>query len=308
MKQWKVAVFRKYFSVIVGLSLTGLALTACAPPGAGSVAIRTETTSTFSQELYDSLPVKVRESGVLKVGGEPNGPWRVVEGDGQVSGFQTDLLAEFSKILGVKVESDLLSLPNVKVGVQSGRIDVAFGPILDSESTRKDMSVIDYHTARPAFVHLRGTHVASADDLCGHTVAFVDGSAPLERAMKELNLRCSEATLPAPKPLAQSEVNTVVMATLSGRADFAATNVSSAAFIVDQRSDVFDMYISKEGEFKADLLGMAVDAQNVELLDSLHGAWKIVFENGVYAELMNQYNLTEIMLEEPIVSKSMNVK
>jgi len=259
--------------------------------------------SEFSQELHDLLPAEVLERGSISFVGDPNAPWRVVEADGSVSGFQTDLFVEFESILGIEIETEQVTgLPAVKLGVQSGRNDAAFGPILDTPDAEKDLSIIVYSTARPTFLHAKGADISSIADLCGATVAYLDGSAATERALATVDEGCAAAKKDATVRLPLSDANQTIMAVDSARADFASMGAAAAAYAITQQPGKYGMYVSSPDEFKTDYVGMAVAVGNDGLRDALLGAWKITVENGVYGELMKKYNLQDVAVEEILLN------
>lgn len=280
-----------------------LALSGCTPPIDETIPAHTEVISSYSPELNSSLPKEIKERGHIVFGGEPNGPWRIVTGMGDIAGFQSDLLQELSVILGIAIKTETADLATIKLGVQSGRIDAAFGPILDSPEARKDLLIINFHTARPAFVHLPDRRISSSLDLCGSTIAFVGGSAPMVRVLERLAGQCEDQGQQPPRTFAQTQVNGIMMALLSGRADFAATNAASATFTVSQRPQDFSLYLAPEAEFSSDYLGMAVAKENGELHATLLQAWELLFANGSYDFLMEKYGLEEIKIDRPFSSQ-----
>lgn len=281
------------------LSMAALSLSACAAPSIGSSA-EYSPRSSFSQELHDALPSEVRKSESISVVGEVNGPWRVVDDDENISGFQTDLLEELSIILGVELEASLASgLPAVKLGLQSQRHDVAFGPLLSSEATQKDLLFIDYALGRPAFVYLSDSDpVESLTDLCGKTVAVIEGSAAFDPLLEKMDSGCTDAGQEKVGVLSQSDTNASLVAVQSDRADAVATAGHRAIYFESVNPGKFDSYITTDDDIIPDRLGMAFDPANQELAEVMHAAWQQVYDSGVYDDLVERYNLGASAVEE----------
>lgn len=289
--------------LVAGAAVVGL-LAGCAAPGseAGEEYV---PKSEFSQELHDMLPAKIQESGKLIISDEPNGPWRVIGADDSVTGAEPDLLKELSKILGVDFQLEIVSsLPAVKLGVQSGRSDIAFGPLLSNEKSQKDLIMIDFVYGRPAFVFPADKPgMNGVEDVCGTTIALIDGSAAMDILVEQLNEKCKAADKPAPNILKQADAESTLVAIESGRADYAATGAHRAAYFESQSPDRFKKYITTDQDATADHLAMGFDRSNEKLAEALFGAWQEVFENGAYKHVMATYNMSEIEMEAPELHK-----
>lgn len=272
----------------------------CAAP-VDEVGPKHEVRSQFSQELHDSLPADVREIGVISVAGEANPPWRVVGTDNVITGFGMDILEEFSTILGVEFRTEMTSgLPAVKLGVQSGRNDIGFGPLLSNENTHKDMLFIDYVLGRPSFLYsTEDPEMTSLLDACGKTLAHIEGSVAFDPMIETMNAQCAEAGQSPVNLLMLADTNSTILAIESGRADVAGMSAHQAAYAESQNPSKFAKYITSDDEAQPDKLGMALDRNDPELARAVFGAWEVVFENGIYQELMDKYNMSEITLDDP---------
>lgn len=260
-----------------------------------------EVKSEFSQELHDALPAATKESGTVSVVGEPNPPWRIVGQDGTVTGFQKDLLDEFSTILGIKFTQETASgLPAVKLGVQSARYDVAFGPLLSNATTQKDLNFIDYAHQMPGFVYsAEQVDITSILGLCESTVAYLSGTAVFDSVFKKLDEGCAKEGKKGVERMQLADFNGIILAVKSNRADFAAMGAHQAIYAKAQSNGTFKNYFASVEEYKPDANGMAVAAGNTELANALFGAWKQTFESGIYDQLMEKYDMKPIMIEQP---------
>lgn len=227
---------------------------------------------------------------------EVNQPWRVFDSNGEVSGFQVDVLRQFSAILGVDMVS---GLPGVKLGIQSDRNDVDFGPLL----SREELLFIDYTTGRPSFVFpLDGDGMEAVTDLCGHVVSHLEGSVAFDNALDAIDEECAAAGESAITRLPLADVNAVILSLESQRADYGGMAGHQATYAEVQNPHKIAKYISTEDEFAGDPLGMDSDPSDVELAEVMFEAWKIVLESGSYDELMDKYNMQDIKVDTPTLS------
>lgn len=281
-----------------------VALAGCAD--AGDQAADTapaEVASSFSQELHDALPERILEKGSIAVVGDVNPPWRIPGENGGTTGLQTDLLAEFAEILGVEFEQvSAKDVSSVKLGVQSGRYDIAFGPLLSSETTRQDLIMIDHSLGKSSFLFAAdGPTIESYADLCGKTVSFPDGTAVFDMVFERVEAVCAEAGAQKVERLPLTDNEAVILAVKSGKADAAGMSVHQAAYAAEMNGGEFDFYVSSEEESPADQLSMGLAVEQQELAEAVFGAWETIFDNGAYEALMSKYGLESIALSAPVL-------
>lgn len=289
-------------SAVLALSMAACTAEETAEPG-GSGEAGVSARSEFSQELHDSLPAEVQERGKITVIGDVNPPWRIPTDDGGFTGLQRDLFAEFETILGVEFESEKTAdVASVKLAIQSGRSDAGFGPLLSNETTREDLILIDYTLGRSSFLSSADRpNATSIADLCGATISIPDGTPVFDPVFETTRAVCDEEGLEAPEVIALTDNEAVILALRSGRAEFAGMSVHQAAYAQAQYPDEFQFYVTTDEESPADALAMGFGSDQADLAQAIFGAWQIVFDNGVYEDLMAEYNMAEITVPEPVL-------
>jgi len=291
----------------VGAALMALALVGCSSNAAAGPELTPaapEDGGQFSQELHDALPKSIRDKGYISFVGEANPPFRNVGSDGTVTGLQTDVLAEFEDILGIEIKTEVIdSLAGVKLGLQSGRNDAAFGPSLDTPATQESFDFVDVFVMRTGFLYpLSGPKVTDTTDVCGKKVAIQEGSPPIINALAAIDEQCNAAGREAVQQVPLADKNAAILAVQSGRAQLMATSPATMAFTIEQQPGVFGMYATTEEDFAGDLVGTSLAKGNDELRDVLYGAWKVLFENGKYEEILAKYGMESTALPEPVVN------
>lgn len=262
-----------------------------------------KVTSEFSQELFDALPAEIQESKKISVVGETNQPWRIVGADGELTGFQVELQKEFAEILGVEFENDLVvGLPAVKLGVESGRNDMAFGPLLSTASTQEDLIFVEHTVGRPSFVYsVDDEEITSVLDMCGKTISHLEGSVAFDNALKTIDENCTADGQETVTRIPLADINAVVLSVESNRADLGGMGAHQAAYSEAENPDKFVKYISSEEEFKSDKLAAGFAPDNLQLAEVIAEAWQITLDNGVYYDLMERYNMSEITVDEIVL-------
>lgn len=247
------------------------------------------------------LPEKIRRAGEVTVVGEPGAPWRIVTGEGAVSGMQPDILREFSRILGVEFRTKLAhGLPAVKLGVQSGRYDMAFGPLLSSTQTQTQLNFIEYTLGISGFIYLPGKmRIRFVADLCGRKFAYMSGSSIYARVFDKVDERCRALGKEPVTRLQLGNFNAIILAVTANRADFAAASAHQASYFAAISNGSLKAFVLPVTEFPADQLGMALQPGDTGLAQAVAGAWRILFENGTYDLLMAKYHISATKVASP---------
>src|SRR5206468_11466749 len=112
--------------------------------GALSTGAATQTPITVAtvEEIRAKLPQKVRDGGTLKVGvgALPSGspPLTFTGTDNRtITGSEPDLARLVAGVLGLKPEFQNSTWENLFVGIDSGRVDVGFSNITDTEKRKE---------------------------------------------------------------------------------------------------------------------------------------------------------------------------
>ncbi|MFC0436960.1 ABC transporter substrate-binding protein [Kutzneria buriramensis] len=119
-------------------------------------ATATPITVAAVQEIRAKLPQKIRDGGTLKIGigALPSGspPLAFVGTDNQtITGSEPDLARLVAGVLGLKVEFQNSTWENLFVGIDSGRVDVGFSNITDTEKRKEKYDFASYREDNLAF-------------------------------------------------------------------------------------------------------------------------------------------------------------
>ncbi|MET0132988.1 MAG: transporter substrate-binding domain-containing protein [Kibdelosporangium sp.] len=126
--------------------------------GALSNGAATETSITVSavEEIRAKLPPKIRDSGTLTigVGALPSGspPLQFIGTDHKtITGSEADLGRLVAGVFGLKPELQNSTWENLFVGIDSGRVDVGFSNITDTEKRKEKYDFASYRKDDLAF-------------------------------------------------------------------------------------------------------------------------------------------------------------
>ncbi len=133
-----------------------------------------------SAPLFDKLPQKIQDAGVLKAGTNAEyAPMEFQEG-GKIVGVDPDIAAALGEKLGVKVEFTSGSFDGLITALNSGRYDIAMSSITDNKQRQEGLDdkgkklgpgvdFVDYFVVSTAVYVQKGNPkgINSIEDLCG---------------------------------------------------------------------------------------------------------------------------------------------
>ncbi|MET7390598.1 transporter substrate-binding domain-containing protein [Streptomyces sp. NPDC005529] len=190
-----------FLAAAVGVAALAGGLTACdADSGASTAAANTGTLTigAFSngaaretkikvaenKSIRAELPKPVIKGGTLAIGlgSMPSGfpPLAYVGGDQKtLTGAEPDLGRMVAAVLGLKPETKNFTWENLFVGIDSGKVDVAFSNVTDTEERKQKYDFASYRKDNVAFeVPKNSTWTFSGDyhDLAGKTITVSSGT------------------------------------------------------------------------------------------------------------------------------------
>jgi|GEM_PF-2356541 len=250
------------------------------------------------------VPATIAERGVLNISVYGNTPYTMVNEGGDLYGAVVDLGHALAATMGLNATvEDNASVGASKVAVQSGRYDIGMGPFLDSPSAEEDFSIINWIAVTPGIVFRAGETFTEALDFCGHSIAIVSGSVPVERNMEAMKTACTEAGLPEQTVDAYGDQNATVVAVLSGRNDGAMMGSASALYVAKTQADKLDAYNAASDIFGVGLFsGLGVPIENVDLTAAVEAAMQSLHASGTYEAILADYGVEALMVDEVVVN------
>lgn len=287
-----------------------LAVSACAADDEGSTpdAAEAETGVDTEAPLYDELPEDIKEAGAITIAADTHPPYRTIADDGEITGIDPDLQEALSEQLGVPFETETTSgLDAMLSGMLSDRYHAFNGPVRTTPEREEDFDAVVWLTTRTSYLY-QSEDAEELDDpeaLCGARVAGVSGSVT-ESQLELYAEWCSDLGLESPEFIGLEDTNSTVLALNSDRADYAGTTQAAALDIQAQDPDMYG-YIAQSDEQGAgvDLLAMFMPKDN-ELAEPIFSAFEALFDNGEYERIMQEWNLQDAAVDEPLLNPNTN--
>ncbi|MFK0282837.1 ABC transporter substrate-binding protein [Streptomyces sp. NPDC090499] len=264
----------------------------------------TQTTIKVSEvkSISAELPASVRKSGKLVIGegALPAGfpPLAFVGSDQKtLTGSEPDLARLVAAVLGLKPEIQNATWENMFVGIDSGKVDVAFSNVTDTEERKKKYEFASYRQDNLAFaVPKKSTWNFDGDyeNLAGKTVSVGAGTNQ-EKILLEWKKKLeSEGKKLTVKYFQDS--NSVYLALSSGKIDAYLGPNPGIAYHNKQTANTPNAtrtagtYSGAGGSLQG--LIAATAKKDSGLAKPLADAINHLIENGQYAEWLKAYNLS----------------
>ncbi|MFD9000282.1 transporter substrate-binding domain-containing protein [Streptomyces sp. NPDC059582] len=254
------------------------------------------------KSISAELPAAVRKSGKLVIGSGtlPSGsaPLGYVGGDQKtLTGSEPDLGRLVAAVLGLKPEVKRFTWENLFVGIDSGKVDVAFTNVTDTEERKKKYEFASYRQDNLAFETLKSADWKFDGDyrnLAGKTVSVGAGTnqeriliawkKKLESEGKKLTVKYFQ------------DANSTYLALDSGKIDAYFAPNPSVAYHVTQTAST-NTPTANAGTYSgagASLQGLiaATAKKDSGLAEPLADAINHLIEHGQYAKWLAAWNLS----------------
>lgn len=247
--------------------------------------------ASFNQALHDTLPQRVRDRGVLKVGTEASyAPMESYGPDGRtIIGAEPDLGVELGRVLGVRLEFADTDFTALVPKVIKGDLDLALSAITDTPERAKATDFVDYFRAGTTIVVQRGNPagITGISDLCGKVVAAQSGTT-----QEDLLARSQKNCGSEPIIVKKFPTNADTLIELrTARAVAVLNDLPAAAFLANDPRTSASYQLASTTQYEPGLYGIAVAKDQPQLRDAVQGALEEILASGVYAEVLSRWNV-----------------
>ena len=288
---------------LIALLLAAASLTACggseadtaSASGGGDVPEGCEAL----REEHPGLEGQKYDVGSSPGAGNYNNP--NLENPKEVKGLEPDILRAAGRCLGFEVTYMPQSFDGLIPSIKSGRIDLISSGMYATEERAQEVSFVTHLTAATAAVIADGNPegIESLEDTCGLKVAAVTGTVENE-IQAEQNAKCEADGKDPAKADNYAGNDQAVNAVRQGRSDYFLTDAGVAAQVAEQFDDELDAGFAVPSEFA---FGFGVDQGNTELIEGLHAALMLAYEDGSLEAAQEEWGFApEQKLEPEIIT------
>ncbi|WP_448955487.1 ABC transporter substrate-binding protein [Labrys neptuniae] len=256
------------------------------------------------QKLHDKLPDKIKSSGEIRVGTEPQTPPYDFYGEDNktIIGLERDLRDAMGERLGVKFVDVPSQFASIIPGIQAGRFDMGMSAFGDFAEREKIVDVVNYMLEGTSIIVLDGNPkgVKKLKDACGLKAGAVQGSIPLQLLDKQ------KTTCPADKPLNVLQFpsnDQIKIALQSGRVDLSMDTTGVAAYsLKHQPAGNKKLELVTGAQYAVGYQAMLVSKESPGLRDALAATMQSLIDDGSYAKIFDKWGLGENKLDKVTIN------
>lgn len=301
--------------LVTAIAASALALTACgsdpveideagadagAATSAGSVLDRLDEAEV--ERIREMVPQEYADAGeITAVNSGSFPPYTIVQEDGTVEGASAELADAVGEVWGIEVNHVTADgLSSILTGMSSGRFDFAFGPVGDFKERQQENDFVDYVQEFVVFAVEQGNPqgIEGLDTTCGLKIAVQAGGSA-EKVIKEQSQACEDGGEAAIEVMSFKDQPQSILAVRSGRADAFFSSQAPLTYFVEQSEGELELAGTGQENGFDTLYQGAVVAKGDELGPLLQETLALLFESGVYEDVMTEWKLTDNMIDEP---------
>ncbi|MGG0892034.1 transporter substrate-binding domain-containing protein [Cytobacillus horneckiae] len=219
--------------------------------------------------------------GKLSVAALNNYPPLIFKQNGQLTGFEYDILQAISKEAGLEFEYKEMKFDGFIPGLQSNQVDIASSLLIREERKEVvDFSDVFFESGLVLVVPV-DSDIKRFQDLKGKTIVATQGSTTLEKAKELAEEYGGEA-----KPL--KETDALFLDVENGNSHALVLNSPTVDYRLMQDGENTKFKIVGE-HITVDEHAFAVKKGNEELLREINEGLKAIKENGEYDRIFNEW-------------------
>lgn len=254
----------------------------------------------LNENLRAKLPAKnIETAKIISVNNGSFPPYIIAKSNTEIDGASNDFSIALEQLLGVKIEHVAVSGMAAELsGVNSGRYDMAIGPVGDYRSRQKSNDFVDFVQEFVVFAVQKGnpTQITELSDSCGKRIAVMAAGSG-EKVIKDQSDICVKEGKPAVHVLSFTDQPTAILAVRSNRADAFFSSQAPLTYFVNNANGQLELAgIGKKNGFE-DIFQGAVVAKGSPLGNVLKDAFNELIANGTYEKIMTKWGLENNMLK-----------
>jgi polar amino acid transport system substrate-binding protein len=288
---------KKIIRPLIKLGALSLILALCASPG--SAADLDIQKLQKDDAIYNSLPQKVKESGVINAATEADyPPFDFLDEQNELIGADLDISAALSRIMGITIKNHKTEFSAIIPGIQSGRFDVGISSIGDYLSREETMDFVDYYHGGTSFlVRAGGLDPKTVADLCGTSVGVLKGTSS-ETQAQDSSKKCVGMGKAPIKVNAYPTQNDAVLALTSGRIESVSGDSATNGYSAKQVGPAIqNLGLTVYGD--RPYYGIAIP-KGSPLYQPFFDAMAVLLKSGVYSEILKKWGLEGGALAAPL--------
>lgn len=250
------------------------------------------------ESIATTVPAAVRDRGRLVIGvNVPYAPMEFKNADGQLVGFDVELMDAVSRVLGLVPDFRVAAFDAILPSVQDGGIDVGASSLTDTKEREAALDFVTYFQAGTQWAKRSGTP-ASPKSPCGLRVGVAQGTLQETVELPRKSDECLAAGQPPVDIVVSSSQDEVTSALLAGEVDAMSADSPVTGFAIKlSRGEL----VPAGDVFDSAPYGWPV-AKGSGLAESLRLALEHLIDTGEYRTIATMWGVERGMIDKPVIN------
>ncbi|GAC69915.1 ABC transporter substrate-binding protein [Gordonia soli] len=233
------------------------------------------------------LPDKVKQSGQLIVGvNVPYQPNEFKDSQGNIIGYDVDLLNAVGQVLGVKPQYKESEFDKIIPAIQQGTYDVGMSSFTDSKEREQQVDFVTYYNAGVQWAQRKGIAI-DPNNACGKKVAVQATTVEDTDEVPAKSKACTDAGKPAIEKVKFDSQDEAVNALILGKVDAMSADSPVTAYAIKKSNGDIE---PAGGVFDSAPYGYPV-AKGSSLGPALQQAVQYLIDNGQYKAIADHWGV-----------------
>lgn len=287
---WAVAA-----AAAVAVTVAGIGLWQWAPWQDGDGA---ELPAGAVAEIAATVPADIRDTGRLVIGvNVPYAPMEFKNADGQLVGFDVELMNAVSKVLGLVPDYRDTPFDTILPSVVDGTFDVGASSVTDTREREQLVDFVTYFQAGTQWARRPGVSLGPAA-ACGLRVGVAEGTLQETEELPDKSDQCTAAGMPPIEMVVFRSQDEVTTALIKGEVDAMSADSPVTGFAIKlSRGEL----VPAGDVFDSAPYGWPV-VKGSGLVESLRRALEHLIETGEYRAIATMWGVERGMIEVPAVN------
>ncbi|WP_163888221.1 bifunctional serine/threonine-protein kinase/transporter substrate-binding domain-containing protein [Mycolicibacterium hippocampi] len=252
------------------------------------------------ESIAATVPGDIRDAGRLVIGvNVPYAPMEFKNADGQLVGFDVELMDAVTKVLGLVPDYRDTSFDTILPSVQDGTLDVGASSVTDTREREASVDFVTYFEAGTQWAKRSGTN-PNPRSPCGVRVAVAQGTLQETQELPRKSDECLAAGQPPVDIVVSFSQDQVTDALLRGEVDAMSADSPVTGFAIKlSRGDL----VPAGDVFDSAPYGWPV-AKGSGLAESLRLALEHLIETGEYRAIATMWGVERGMIDKPVINGS----
>lgn len=302
MTRLRASRFRLH-AAVAALAISSVVLAGCSSGGGSEAASDTSLVPESDRGvLKDQVPADFK-SGLTVATQADIAPLTFTNDNGEVVGFDQDMLKAVSEVMGVEIKVEPVTFENLILGLESGTYDFVADTTIKKERLKK-YDMLSYQSSSYSVATLAKADEIPKEEiaLCGFPLGIVIGEISGEYVRNVIDPQCAAKNLP---PVATTEYKDFAAMVLAVRGSHVkALLADTTTFGYFQKDGAgSDFKFNGPARLDQSLSGYSfMKEQGGELTSVVQKALEKLIENGTYAKIQEKYGMGQAGVDAPVIN------